>query len=83
MERDHNQFTPELLKMIRDEEREKFLAALKDGASWAQLYQIRNTIRKLNEMIEVCENKAPGSNTSTGTAGRGEEENPRSASSLA
>lgn len=78
MEREHNQFTPELLQMMRDEEREKFLDALKNGASWAQLYQIRNTIRKLNDMIETAENNKTGSPPS-----RGEEENPRSASSRA
>jgi hypothetical protein len=52
MERDQHQFSPELLRMMRDEEREKFLAALKEGASWGQLYSIRNTIRKLNKMID-------------------------------
>jgi hypothetical protein len=97
MEREYNQFTPELLKMMRDEEREKFLAALKDGASWAQLYQIRNTIRKLNDLIDTAETNISGSTitspgvgssstpaASTATAStRGEEENPRSASSLA
>lgn len=55
MERDQHQFSPELLQMMRDEEREKFLAALKDGASWGQLYSIRNTIRKLNKLIEDAE----------------------------
>ena len=78
MEREHNQFTPELLQMMRDEEREKFLDALKNGASWAQLYQIRNTIRKLNDMIESAESNKAGSPPS-----RGEEENPRSASNRA
>lgn len=100
MEREPNQFTPELLKMMRDEEREKFLAALKDGASWGQLYQIRNTIRKLNELIDTAEIIKPGSTvntpsivnatvpdasgttTASSTSSRGEEENPRSASSL-
>lgn len=55
MERDQHQFSPELLQMMRDEEREKFLTALKEGASWGQLYSIRNTIRKLNKMIEEAE----------------------------
>lgn len=55
MERDQNQFSPELLQMMRDEEREKFLTALKEGASWGQLYQIRNNIRKINDMIEATE----------------------------
>jgi hypothetical protein len=82
MEREYNQFTPELLQMMRDEEREKFLAALKDGASWAQLYQIRNTIRKLNDMIESAENIKPD-HGAPNLPGRGEEENPRGASSFA
>lgn len=52
MEREPHQFSPELLQMMRHEEREKFLTALKEGASWSQLYSIRNTIRKLNQLIE-------------------------------
>ena len=83
MEREHNQFTPELLQMMRDEEREKFLDALKNGASWAQLYQIRNTIRKLNDMIETAEASKPGNSNSSGASTRGEEDNPRTASSRA
>ena len=93
MEKEYNQFTPELLKMMRDEERDKFLAALKDGASWAQLYQIRNTIRKLNDLIDTAESNRSGSTvtpgvaastaSTTATSTRGEEENPRGpASSL-
>ena len=52
---DQNQFSRELLQMMMEEEREKFLAALKEGASWGQLYQIRNNIRKINEMLETAE----------------------------
>lgn len=82
MERENNQFTPELLRMIRDEERQKFLAALKDGASWIQLYQIRNTIRKLNDMIAAAEQKDSDTSvpdtSSHGNSSRGQEENPRS-----
>ena len=77
MERDSNQFTPELLRMMRDEEREKFLAALKDGASWVQLYQIRNTIRKLNDMIAAAEHHTDG-DSQHDTSSRGNENNPRS-----
>ena len=92
MEKEYNQFTPELLKMMRDEERDKFLAALKDGASWAQLYQIRNTIRKLNDLIDTAETKknviivttpgiagssTPGTASTAITSTRGDEENPR------
>lgn len=54
---DQHQFSPQLLQMMRDEEREKFLTALKEGASWGQLYSIRNTIRKLNKMIEDADNE--------------------------
>lgn len=74
MERDQNQFSPELLQMMRDEERGKFLKALKDGASWAQLYSIRNNIRKINKMIEEAgkEQEAPPV-----AARRSEEEGPR------
>ena len=57
MERDHNHFSPELLRLMRDEEREKFLAALKNGASWLQLYHIRSTIKKLNDMIQKAESR--------------------------
>ncbi len=52
---DQNQFSRELLQMMREEEREKFLAALKDGASWGQLYQIRNNIRRINELLETAD----------------------------
>jgi hypothetical protein len=79
MERENSQFTPELLRMMRNEEREKFLAALKDGASWVQLYQIRNTIRKLNDMIDVAESSS-GSSNGHDTSTRGDEENPRASS---
>lgn len=82
MEREYNQFTPELLQMMRDEEREKFLAALKDGASWAQLYKIRNTIRKLNDMIESAE-KDKADRGIYNPSNRGEEENPRGGSAHA
>ena len=81
MERENNQFTPELLRMMRDEERQKFLAALKSGASWVQLFQIRNTIRKLNDMIEVAERHPDNIHTSDDASTRGEEENPRSSTS--
>ena len=79
MERENSQFTPELLRMMRNEEREKFLAALKDGASWVQLYQIRNTIRKLNDMIDVAESSS-GSSSVHDTSTRGDEENPSASS---
>lgn len=65
--------------MMRAEEREKFLAALKDGASWAQLYQIRNTIRKLNDLIDAAGPTA-GSDPLHDTPSRGNEQNPRTSS---
>ncbi|HYE56627.1 MAG TPA: hypothetical protein VD996_17385 [Chitinophagaceae bacterium] len=73
MERDSNQFSPELLEMMRNEEREKFLDALKNGASWGQLYQIRRTIKKLNDMIEAADGaNASDRNTHASSAERDE-----------
>lgn len=75
MERDQNQFSRELLQMMRDEEREKFLSALKDGATWGQLYQIRSNIRKINEMIEAAEQRDDHSGKSSkDSEGRNEPE---------
>ena len=74
MEREQNYFSPELLQMMREEEREKFLTALKTGASWAELYQIRNTIRKLNNMIESADRKYSAGDKSTSERERGSEE---------
>ena len=65
--------------MMRDEERQKFLAALKDGASWVQLYQIRNTIRKLNDMIDAAGHGHTDSDSCEKGSSRGEEGNPRTA----
>ena len=79
MEREYHQFSPKLLQMMRDEERDKFLTALKNGASWGQLYQIRNTIRKLNEMIETAESSSTGEGRKD-SPGRNEEPGPRSKS---
>jgi hypothetical protein len=76
MERDPNQFTPELLEMMRNEEREKFLDALKNGAPWAQLYQIRRTIKKLNDMIAATAKVSPASRAAS-EPGRGDESGPR------
>lgn len=55
MEREYNNFDPKLLQMMINEEREKFVSALKNGASWVQLYKIRSTIRRLNEMLEASD----------------------------
>lgn len=76
MEREPKQFTPELLEMMRNEEREKFLDALKNGASWGQLYQIRRTIKKLNDMIAATGHSKPAS-TASEEPGRGDESGPR------
>ena len=70
MERDQSQFSRELLEMMRDEEREKFLTALKEGASWGQLYQIRNNIRKINDMIESAERENKSSSGEKGDSER-------------
>ncbi|MGB8193849.1 MAG: hypothetical protein WCF67_18090 [Chitinophagaceae bacterium] len=75
MEREQNQFSPELLQMMRDEEREKFLTALKNGASWAQLYHIRSTIRKINNMIEASERSDSKKDQRSSSRERGSEEN--------
>ena len=69
---DHNQFSRELLQMMREEERGKFLTALKDGASWGQLYQIRNNIRKINEMIAAAERSEKSSDHESGDSERGQ-----------
>ena len=70
---DQNQFSRELLQMMREEEREKFLTALKDGASWGQLYQIRNNIRKINEMIEAAERSDRSHGQDTGDSERSQQ----------
>ena len=67
---DQNQFSRELLQMMREEEREKFLTALKDGASWGQLYQIRNNIRKINEMIASAERSEQSTRQDKGDSDR-------------
>lgn len=75
MEQERQQFSPELLRQMRDEQRENFLTALKTGASWGQLYQIRTTIKKLNSLIDEAE--ASGSATPNGPTGRGDDGGPR------
>jgi hypothetical protein len=77
MEREQNQFSSALLRMMRDEERGKFLEALKNGASWGQLYQIRNTIKKLNDMIEGEERIDTSSGKDPDSSGREADEGPR------
>ena len=70
MEREQNQFSLELLEMMRDEERGKFLTALQDGAPWGQLYQIRNNIRRINNMIEAAERIDKSSSNDKDDSGR-------------
>ncbi|HYF31892.1 MAG TPA: hypothetical protein VD993_12300 [Chitinophagaceae bacterium] len=78
MEREKSQFSRELLQMMRDEEREKFLSALKNGASWGQLFQIRSNIRKLNDMIEAAEHPENSEdNPGKDEGGRNSNESPR------
>ena len=45
-------FSPELLKMMLSEERQKFVSALGRGASWIQLNLIRKNIRQINNLLE-------------------------------
>ena len=72
---DQNQFSRELLQMMREEERGKFLTALKDGASWGQLYQIRNNIRKINDMIAAAERSEKPHDRDTGDSERSHNNN--------
>jgi hypothetical protein len=51
MERGYT-FTPELLRMMLSEERQKFLSALGRGASFGELKRIRQTINQLNELLD-------------------------------
>ena len=44
-------FTPELLRMMLSEERQKFVSAL-GRASWRELNRIRKTINRLNELLD-------------------------------
>ena len=63
MEREYT-FSPELLKMMLSEERQKFVTALGEGASWRELNRIRQTINQLNGLLDSTGNlaKDPGSN---------------------
>ena len=45
-------FTPELLKMMLTEERQKFVSALGDGASWKVLENIRKNINKIYDVLD-------------------------------
>lgn len=54
-------FSPELLRMMLSEERQKFVSALEQGASWKQLNQIKKTINQLNNLLDSRETKDPGS----------------------
>jgi len=58
-------FSPELLRMMLSEERQKFSVALGQGASWRELNQIRKTINQLNKLLDFSENKNPGNSTHT------------------
>ncbi len=45
-------FSPELLKMMLSEERQKFVSALDQGAAWRELNRIRKTINQLNKLLD-------------------------------
>ena len=63
MDREYT-FSAELLKMMLSEERQKFVSALGEGASWRELNRIRQTINQLNSLLDSTGNlpKDPGSN---------------------
>ncbi|MBC7829545.1 MAG: hypothetical protein H7122_17505 [Chitinophagaceae bacterium] len=46
-------FSPELLRMMLSEERQKFVAALGVEASWKELNRIRKTINQLNGLLDA------------------------------
>ena len=52
MKREFSPFSAELLRMMISEERQKFLAALGDGASWRELNRIRKNISRLNNLLD-------------------------------
>ena len=61
-------FTPELLKMMLSEERQKFLLALEEGSSWKDLSRIRKNISQINELLDsIAQNEGDG-NSRTGPA---------------
>ena len=69
MEREYT-FSPELLKMMLSEERQKFVNALDEGASWRQLNRIRKTINQLNSLLDsLNQSKDPGSNNTRSDQG--------------
>ena len=69
MEREYT-FSPELLKMMLSEERQKFVNALGEGASWRQLNRIRKTINQLNSLLDsLNQSKDPGSNNTRSDQG--------------
>ena len=45
-------FSPEFLRMMLSEERQKFIAALGKSASWKELNRIRRTISQINELLD-------------------------------
>jgi hypothetical protein len=49
-------FSPELLRMMLSEERQKFVSALSHGASWRELNRIRKTINQLNDLLDASDN---------------------------
>ena len=53
-------FSPELLRMMLSEERQKFLEALGHEASWRQLNRIRKTISQLNKLLDSANDRTSG-----------------------
>jgi hypothetical protein len=70
MDREYT-FSPDLLKMMLSEERQKFVKALGNGASWRELNRIRETINQLNSLLDSTANlkKDPGSNNTRAEQG--------------
>jgi hypothetical protein len=54
MEREYT-FSPDLLRMMLSEERQKFVSALSQGSSWRELNRIKKTINQLNELLDTTE----------------------------
>lgn len=74
-------FSPELLRMMLAEERQKFVEELGHGASWRKLNRIKKTVNQLNNLLD-SENNLNGSDVSDNrwhneNRGRNNENDPR------
>jgi hypothetical protein len=45
-------FSAELLQMMLSEERQKFVSALGQGASWGELNRIKRNINQINSLLD-------------------------------